>query len=384
MAAAVPPEADLLLACVRGAALGNPASEPAPRHLRPDDLLELAERHRLIPLLHRHLAGPGSTPPALRAALSARAGASARRSLALAGELRALAETLARVGIRVAAYKGPALAVRAYGDVALRSCSDLDLLVAPEDMDAAGAVLRAAGYLPYHALPAHAVRLFRRVDGDEPWHDPRRGTLVELHCRVSSLRFGVDLDVRGILERGGPVPVGGAAVLAPADGDHLLALALHGAKHRWARLEWLASFGALLARGRITPAALLQRARTLGAGREVLLGLHLLHEALGVDVTAGPRDAAAADAVVRRLAAETAALWFAGEPAGEGATVANLVYNFRLRQGAVERVRYGGRWLLIPSPEDFRWLRLPAALAPLHRVLRPIRLAVRYGPGRRG
>lgn len=60
-------------------------------------------------------------------------------------------------------------------------------------------------------------------------------------------------------------------------------------------------------------------------------------------------------------------------------TRANLRFNFRLRDGAADRARFAAHWLFTPSPEDWAWARLPDALSPLYRALRPLRLGVRYG-----
>jgi len=55
-------------------------------------------------------------------------------------------ERLARAGIRAAPIKGPDLALRVYGDLGLRPCADVDIVVDPERLDDAVAVLRTLGY----------------------------------------------------------------------------------------------------------------------------------------------------------------------------------------------------------------------------------------------
>jgi hypothetical protein len=172
-------------------------------------------------------------------------------------------------------------------------------------------------------------------------------------------------------------------VLAPADDDLFLALCLHGAKHRWARLEWLACAAALRVRAGLDARDVLDHAAEIGAGRTVLLALLLMHGAFGLPLPAGVDQSASAGRGLPALADEARGLWF-GDVADEAqATPANLRFNARLRDGAADRARYAARWLFAPSPEDWAWVRLPDGLAPLYRVLRPLRLAARYGPGRR-
>jgi Uncharacterised nucleotidyltransferase len=352
-----------------------------------DAFLALAERNRLLPLAHRALAEREEVPGAVRATLSAAAAANARRALAASGELRKLLGAMEAAGIRAAAYKGPALAVRAYGDLALRTYSDLDLLVAPDDVCAAARVLEGCGYLSAHRFSPAQDAAFRRTDGDYPYHHPHTAALVELHCHVSSARFCVALPTSALLARARPVPIGGGEVPALADDDLFLALCLHGAKHRWARLEWLTAAAALAVRQRLDLAGLLVRASAIGARRTVLLALRLMHDALALPLPSAVL-ASSDDDPLPRLAEEARGLWFVAKVVKvfneeEDTTAANLRYNYRLRDTAADRARYAARWLFGPSPEDWGWVRLPDALAPLYRVLRPLRLAARYRAGGR-
>ncbi|HEU4556419.1 MAG TPA: nucleotidyltransferase family protein, partial [Longimicrobium sp.] len=301
-------------------------------------------------------------------------------ALAMAGELRRLLDLLSSGGFEALAYKGPALAAAAYGDLSLRTFADLDLLVRPDDVPRALEVLGKAGYASALALSPAQERWFRRVDGDYPLVHRDTGALVELHARVSSLRFGMPIETAALIRRSRTVALGGGEVRTLGDDDHLLVLCVHGAKHRWQRLEWLAAIAALLRAGRGDVGTVLARAAELRARRTALLGLHLAAELLGAPVPEAVSREVAADAGLRALAAEAVERMLGPEPGDDGAeTRANLRFNLRLRDGAVDRARYVARWLFGPGPEDWRWTHLPDALFPLYRVLRPVRLLARHG-----
>jgi hypothetical protein len=352
-----------------------------------DAFLALAERNRLLPLAHRLLAEREEVPESVRLHLRAFFAENGRKALALSAELRRLVAALEAASVRTLAYKGPALAARAYGHLALRTYSDLDLLVAPDDVPAAARVLAEAGYESVYRFTPAQDAVFRRTDGDYPYHHPRTGALVELHCHVSSIRFGVPLPIGELIARARPVPMGGGEVPALADDDLFLALCLHGAKHRWARLEWLAAAAALAVRAGLDLDAIHQRATRIGAGPTVRLALLLMRDALSLPVTPHTDRALAGDAALPPLAAEATALWFAADPtlalshsrAFALDTAANLRFNFRLQQGAARRARYAAGWLFTPTPEDWAWARLPDAASGLYRALRPLRLGLRYG-----
>ncbi|HEY7769157.1 nucleotidyltransferase family protein [Longimicrobium sp.] len=378
------PEAALVLLAARAAVDASTADGVADvvgRGVDWDAALALAEKNRLTPLLHRLLAGQAEVPQPVRATLRSAYAANAGEALRLSGELRRLVSALEQAGVAALAYKGPALAVRAYGQVALRTYSDLDLLVAPEDVPRAARALAERGYAAAYSFSPAQERLFLSVDGDVPFHHPHTGTLVELHSRVSSARFCIRLPTAELMARARPVSIGGGTVPTLADDDLFLALCAHGAKHRWARLEWLASTGALAARAELDLRALGDRAGEAGARRTVLLALHLAGTTLGLPLPPSLAQAAAVDPEIPSLAKEARGLWFA--PAtDEDSTAANLRFNYRLCDGRADRARYAARWLFTPTPEDWSWLRLPAPLAPAYRALRPLRLALRYAPGR--
>jgi hypothetical protein len=385
----------LLLAAARAPLAPAQDVEHAGEGVDWDAFLALAARNRLLPHAHLLLAARDEVPDAVRSRLRGAFLANGHQALALSAELRRLIGAMADEGVRAVAYKGPALAVRAYGHLALRTYSDLDLLVAPEDVPAAARVLEGCGYVSAHRFSPAQDAVFRRTDGDYPYHHPHTAALVELHCHVSSARFCVPLPTAELIARARPVAIGGGEVPAPADDDLFLALCLHGAKHRWSRLEWLAAAAALALRAEVNFDAILARASAIGARRTVLLALLLMRDALRITLPSSIDRAIDADPALPALAAEARALWLA-DAAAESTpalphsrthalddTAANLRFNYRLREGAADRARYAARWLFTPSPEDWAWARLPDALSPLYRALRPLRLAARYGLGRR-
>jgi len=379
------PERDLLLRCarlalspedaarVREIVIANAIDWPA--------LIDLARRHALIPFLHRHL-HLLSLPADAAAALGARHRDGAHHALRLAAELRRLLDALAAGGIDALPYKGPTLAVAAYGDLSMRAFDDLDVLVRPGDAPRALALLAAQGYAPKLGFSPAQDALFRRVDGDYPLVHGGSGTLVELHCRVSSLRFLMPLETDDLMRRARPISLGGARVKAPSAEDALLIACIHGCKHRWRRLEWVCSAAELLRGGSIDLDLVLRRADELKARRTVLLGLALAREMLDAPLPASIAAEIDGDAGIAALAAEAERRMFAPDAAemeGED-TTANLLYNLRARDGAADRARSAWRWLTLPTPEDWAWRRLPDPLFPLYRVLRPVRLLLRHGP----
>jgi hypothetical protein len=68
------------------------------------------------------------------------------RSLLVASELIRVNDELSQRAIRFATFKGPSLAAGLYGDLSLRECNDIDLIVEEQQVVRAEAVLGSLGY----------------------------------------------------------------------------------------------------------------------------------------------------------------------------------------------------------------------------------------------
>lgn len=280
------------------------ASAPVPRDLPlstadPDALLELAERHAVIPLLARAAGRSPTAPARILDTLSERRRHIAMENAALAARLLQVDAALRSAGVEYLAYKGPAMAVMLYGDVALRQFTDLDILLPPQDVTRALQALRSLGLAPAAGLStrqlAHRLRFDCQVElasGPEAPH-------LDVHWRAVPPHLAWELPVAELLQRVQHITLGGRSIPVPSREDLLLLLCVHGAKHAWSRLQWLADVAVLLACGPPPDVeAVLQKARSTGAERMLRVGLALASELLDAPAPLS----ASPDAATLRLA----------------------------------------------------------------------------------
>lgn len=128
-----------------------------------------------------------------------------------------------RAELPVIALKGPCLAERFYGEAALRTCYDLDLLVRRADFDRSEQLLTDLGFAPNG----------RADDYHRPWS--RKSINLELHFNVEN-PHAFDFDIDAAWKRAGRSEFHGAPVWLMAPPDELLYLCLHGVRHRFERL----------------------------------------------------------------------------------------------------------------------------------------------------
>ncbi len=340
----------------------------------------LLVRHGLQALAAAHLTDMRDRmPESVWREIHAGAMAARAAALALSAELFRILKHCAEAGVDTLPYKGPLLGWEAYGDLGARPSVDLDLLIRPGDLEAATAVLDRLGYRPGYHFASAPARWFRRIDGDYPFEHRDTGGLVELHVRAMSRRFGPDPTTSDLLARRRVLTVAGQRVALPGTDDVLYLQVVHGGKHRWERLEWVAATAALL-RTRGGDVSALCRGRYPNV-RAVLLGCRLASELLGAPVDDETAARIAGDRAIARLADDAVRRLFDDarrNDDGPDDTAAKLWFNFRLQRGLVARARFLYRWVFWPSPEDWERLQLPAAMFLVYRLTRPFRLLWRY------
>jgi hypothetical protein len=337
-----------------------------------DRLPPLAAAHRVGPLVERALAGRPLDAAGRRARdeLAEAARRSLYASALLAGELPALLDRLAAAGVEALAYKGPTLALAAYGSLALRPFDDLDLAVRERDFPRAKAALAAAGLEPSSDEFASVRHL-----SHEQAFEARAGRLqVDLHGRLFSRElFPVPLEP--FLARSARVRVGERAVATLRAEDLLVVLCEHAHKHLWVRLVWLADLARLAAATpRLDWDASLALARASGSRRVLGIGLLLAAELLDAPMPPEVCETCRSDARLVALAAEVRERLFA-PLTGERAERELSALQWRSRERWSDRMRY----LLTPNEADWMLWPLPARWRAVHYLLRPFRLALKYG-----
>jgi len=371
------PEARLLLAC---AATGNEApgrdsiTDLARTDLDWKWLAQTAHRHAVLPLVHRRLVEAGAERPELRG----RANRVAFQNLRLSAELTALAREFEGRGIPMLAWKGPALAMLALGDVSLRQFGDLDLVVFPEDHERAGKALRAHGYRPDTVPSSDRFRALLRRDWHWGYTAPGTGTHVELHWRFSPGPSDLGLGLKEVWERREVVKVGGGTVASPGSEDLLLLLTDHGARHAWERLGWIVDVARLASIPTLDWVAVLARARVIGAERMLLLGLTIAHQLLGAEIQPAAAERCARHPTLPAMAKRVVRRLFERVP-GQVGMGERWAFWLRVRDRRRDRVRLAAEVLFGVGERDWDAVQMPERLHPLYYLFRPLRLALREG-----
>lgn len=346
-----------------------------------EDLFALAELHGLVPLLaHRLGELEGDFLSAgFRQRLHEQRRAQLLFTLSLTAEMFRLLEDFRTAGIDAVVVKGPTLALQAFGDPAVRQYSDLDILVRHRDVLRAATLMSAAGFSPEIPLDAAAAG---RVPGQFLFMRPATHTVVELHTERTLRYFPRPLPLETLFSRRVCVSLDGREVATLSPEDTLSFICVHGSKHLWERLMWIADVAALVTRPRVYDwSRAMATAREMGAVRMVHLGLRLATDCLQAAVPEQIGRAVRADRAAARLAERVLQQLPAGENAERG-VIGRALFRAQTCGGLIRGPLYLLRLSLAPTEED--WNRGGQGSRWLEVMRRPFRLAQKYRGERKG
>jgi hypothetical protein len=377
-AAAPSAEYEMLLACARSrmdeqhAAVIRERSQSA---LDWNALAALGRRHSLFPLLYRHLAAvvPQAVPSETLDRLKELYQGNAARNLFLLGELANVLRALSDDGIRAIPYKGPLLAMIAYGDLSLRRFVDLDVIVRKDDVEHAMATLTRLGYRLHPVVSPAQQEFLIRTQYDLVFKRDDGRLIVELHWEAAPRLFAPELAAEHLWRQATSRPIGGSEVLMLSPEDTLLALCVHGSKHLWERLAWVCDIAEwVAAHPALRWSELLRQAERTGEQRMLFTGLRLAEELLDCALPEPVVHAIDADRTIARLAAQAKRVMFHDPPRPPG-MIAGLRFNFLARPTLPGKWNYL-RHVLTPTDADVGAIRAPRSLQFIYYVARPFRL----------
>ena len=345
------------------------AVHPAPGPLPPLDpdrhhaVVALAHHHRLTPLLASRTALTGFSPE-LAAPLRQHAAHVAARNLAFTRELLAILKAAGQTGIPLIPFKGPVLAVQAYGSLALREFDDLDLLTARTHLPAAAHTLETLGYKLVHTGRHAASAIHLRTEYHFPFQHPVTGCCVELHAGVAPAGFAQP-SWRLLRDHLSTANLGGAEVAVLNPSALFLVLCVHATKHLWGCLEFLTALAHLIHRNPPDWLELERCARLSGTERFLATALSLLDE-----WTPAPLP----DSLPRAPLSGPSLPGSWIDPPASPAALRRPAFHLRAHTPGPRRLKYLAGALLAPNWDDFRWLPLPRRLQFLYPLVRFARL----------
>jgi hypothetical protein len=368
-------EERLILLLSRGKILGpeeDEARQLLRGRLRWDHFLDIAVHESVYPLVYRNLSRleAGHVPSKVHESLDRRYRANALRNEVMARELEDVLALLSNVGIPAIPLKGVLLSAALYGDRALRVCLDMDVLVPTVGVTRVVRLLRQREYVSeveasdffVHVLLAQDIEFHLRKSA------PMGDHWLELHW---ALLWGPQWDsaaLKDLWREARPrndLRVGAYGLSREWE---VLYLSAHAARHRWRGLKWLVDIDALCSSPDIDWKQVKEKAEAFGWTKVVDVTLAVCHSLFGSEVPepfcvrSPPRWVACFPQRPTRSMAASDALAF-----------------MRLLRSPLRKVLYLGGVVFVPTLAERRAVQLPPLFGFLYYVVRPLRLAAKWG-----
>jgi len=253
----------------------------------PGYLVRLAAFHRVSALVYE-AGGRLDLPPEALGPLRDAALATRHRNLQAAAALKPVLRAFAAADLPVVLLKGIHLMDAVYGDPARRPLSDVDLLIRPEGLGEALAILQELGFHSDARKAAFGLSADREVKllGSGPFT-----VALDLHTDLNRPARHHWFPMDALWERSVPCTFEGQPARALRPTDSLVFLCAHAVPHAFAQLIWLCDIARLAALQPVDPGALLEHARGSRALRATWAGLYLARTLLGAPIPDGMPDA---------------------------------------------------------------------------------------------
>jgi hypothetical protein len=340
-------------------------------------LLELAEEHSVFGLSASRFreCGEGAVPPEVFEELKERYRAQALFTLRLTAEMFRLLDRFSASGVEALVIKGPVLSARCYGDPGLRQYGDLDLIVRDKDILRSTELMMTLGYEP--RVPLTAIQA-RKIPGEYVFRQSSTKLLVEFHTELTFRYHPRPLPMEKLFERQVRVKIDAHDVPALSPEDELILISIHGAKHFWEQLSYIADVAAFVSKQELDWARVRSSAEEVGGERMLNVGLRLAADVLGAplpeNVAALVRSDRAAGLLVGQIMR-----WLPAAGSAPPGIFARAMFRMRMRGGIFSGPAYLFRLSFSPTEEDW----IAGARNKRHWFLdavgRPFRLARKYG-----
>jgi hypothetical protein len=372
--ASSPTETRLLLLLARGSMSADALDEARTmlgQEIGWSRILQQAKANGLVPLVTRNLQQVGfrGVPTQIRAELETSYRRNALRNVLLRGELIRVLKALGQARVRAVPLKGLALAESLYGDMSLRTCSDLDVLVPRGAVGQVFEVLRAEGYdqadrcRVEHSDVEFLVRSSMEY-GFVP-RPPAFRSLLEIHWDIAWRWRGDAAMVDDLWAEARGESFWGVKAWALSPEWELLYLAAHAARHRWQGLKWLVDIHEVCVRAKFDWDAVTNKARRFGLEGALEISLSACRVLFGTPLP---------PAYAERPVPAWLPLFPTSAPQMGEWREALLVR--RLFRRPLDRLRYLTRIALRPTLGELGFMRLPLGLRALYYPLRLVRLAI--------
>jgi len=332
----------------------------------------LAYRHGILPLMYAwlkdfpHIHLPSEELNHLRMIHLRNVG----QNLILVQHLFQILDLLADRGIKILTYKGPVLAMRAYGDLCRRQYVDLDFLVKGEEFILLYQELTRSGYKPLLPLTDRMKSQWSRSGREYIFVKDK--ILIDVHFRISEGPAFFKTQ-NTFWKNSDTIKMNSHQVPVLSIEDSLLMLTVHGSKHCWQLLKWVADVAHLVAsHPEIEWDRVIINSKQIGCLTMLGIGLGLAGKICKLDLPPEVDGELLQSPRIKRFVKHFFDQLVSGD--FQIKKFQKRIIPVRTLDSFPKKIRYIGYYAFTPKFKDLKTFSLPSSLYFLYYLIRPVRL----------
>jgi len=343
-----------------------------------DYLIEMASKHKLMPLLYYNLQSLCSkkVPVIILNELKNYFYSNIRKNLLLTLELINILNLLKSNGITAIPYKGPILAILAYDNIGLRKFNDIDIFIEKSDVLKVKQILISNGYRPYFDL--HHISDFNYIKTQREYlFISKNGILIEIHWNLQGPILTLPFEPKFLFENLGIVCINNSEISTFTDENLILVLALHIAKHDWVDLSFFVDLSNFINNNNIKWDELLKKAAKMNIKRILFINLIISKDLFDMKIPDDVLNQIYSDSIALDISVSIKkSLFVSNNKSLELFKKLNL--GIKKRDKLIFGIKDCIKSLFMPSFKEFRSLKFHNNLFFLYFIYRPLNLLKRY------
>ncbi len=347
-----------------------------------DKLIVLGNINRILPLLYFQLKEMPQelVPYKYLDYLKLHCVNNSKKNLLLTQELIKIFKLLKSHKVITIPFKGPILSLSLYKSFALREFSDLDLIVHKKDTKKLKELLKHEGYENVFEMSPSKEDAY--LEYNRQLHlKNKQGIHLDIHISIGpnhySKNFKLNCELWNRLEE---ITIFDEAIKNISSEDLLVILCIHGTKHLWSELRWIADIAWLVKKPDFNWNIAYKRAKDLKTEREFLLGMYLINFLLGINIS---QNILSGTDEKLKLIAENICKKLFNSLSRDYGLKEDFLFQFKLSNRLIQKLylfMYLFRIGITPSYSDWKVLDLPNFLYSIYYFIRPFRLIFKFRP----
>lgn len=337
-----------------------------------DYLLRIAANHRLTSLLYWQLNSvtPDSVPPEILKWLKTHFNGNVHKNLLFMGELQRILSIFGFHEIKAIPYKGPVLAIQAYGNLAFREFGDLDIFIDRKDVFKVKEILSTLGYEPKLKLSKKRELKYLKFQREYQFKNKKTGISLEIQWNLADISlsfpnepiFTMDqINTKLIEFNNKKLPVFSYE-------DLLIILSLHTVTHLWSKLSWICDIAELVKNSeKLDWNKVIDKSHYLAVERIVYLNLSLVNELFDVKLPKDIMDKIGSDKQIECLKLDIKRITIDRKDHSFGKS---FILRFKIREKLQNKLKDFLKIIIVPTSTEWKMFQKPLHLKILYILTR--------------